>query len=102
MLDNKDAQFVEQYLLKVKTKKKIMSVIAMAIKNKKQFYWVGNEWKELTKTQFQKEFNKAHPLRAKCLLFMGKLIALVFYTALMFLFVTIIYALFKWAIGVWI
>ena len=80
-----------------------MSVMNVATpKTKKSFYCIKGEWKLLTKEQFQKEFIKAYPLRASITLNMGKLFVLVLKTALVFLFVTAIYAVFKWAIGVWI
>lgn len=79
-----------------------MSVMIMVTKNKKQYYWVGNEWKQLTKEQFQKEYNRLHPLRTKVILLLSKLIVTGVVLAFWFIVLTAVYAVFKWAIGVWI
>lgn len=74
----------------------------MATKQKKDYYYVGGEWKLLTKEEFQKEYNKAHPVRATVLRYIGKLFTLSVTLAFLFLLITVVYALFKWAIGVWV
>lgn len=67
----------------------------------KDYYCIKGEWHELTKEQFAKKFIEAHPLKARMIVYLSKLFALVVKTAILFLFVTAIYASFKWAIGVW-
>lgn len=74
----------------------------MATKNKKQFYFIGGEWKELTKEQFQKEYNRLHPVRAEVVKIMSKLIVLSVILGFWFIVITAVYVMFKWAIGVWL
>ena len=80
-----------------------MSVMNVATqKNKKDYYCIKGEWKELTKEQFQKEYNRLHPLRAKTIKFIAKLFTLSVTLAITFLLITAVYAVFNWSTGVWV
>jgi len=58
--------------------------------------------KEYKKTEFEVEYKKKYPLRAKIITGITMFVSVVIYITILFLTVTVTYSVLRWAIGVWV